>query len=767
MKKNVWKKSMALVLLVFAAALTTTACSGKKDQETSSKKTQNEYVYQPSFQDLDLDVDYINSVCFYDNSIYMYGSKWVENKKKGDGKDYPYFIKCDTDGSNLSCTELKGLKTNESVSSMLASDDKIRLVTSKYSYNKKTGEDKQSYFLHTVNEKGKITDTVELQKKISTSDEDEVDFYIDRSNTFIDRDTLYIASDQKIYTFSVKDGKKKKTYKSEKSSYIEAFFRTTDGKMYISDYSDEKTGVKEFDPETGNFGSLIDFGDYSIYNINIQNGEGNVVYINDSSKVYSFDLSTGTIKEEFSWINSDIDGDNVSAYYPLEEGKILAITSSYDDSESSSVIELVTLNKMKASEVTEKKTLRLYCNYLDYNVKNKIISYNKKNENYRIEVKDYSSYEDSSKQMNLDLTSGNIPDIVDVSYGLSMETLAKKGILTDLYSFMENDEDVKKENFLPSILSTLEIDGKLYAMGNSFSVIGLLGGKKNVGDREGWTVDEMIAAYEAMPEGTEFMQYESRQGFLQEIIYYQLDNYVDWTNGTVSFDSDDFVKLLDFSMNFPDQESMDYANMKSMPTLVKQGKLFLDTFSLWSPEYIELYTKLYKKQGGFSVLSYPSEDKSSKLIMNMDGTELAITQQCEDKEGAWDFVREFYTYEYQNKNDSGSFPTRKDVFEKKLERAMATEEYTDDDGTEVQPIESSYGYDDYEVELGPLSEEEAGIIRDMVDRIGYCATYNAYSSDVQDIVAEETEAFFKGDKTAKEVADIIQSRVNIYVSENS
>jgi ABC-type glycerol-3-phosphate transport system substrate-binding protein len=765
MKKNVWKKSMALVLLVFAAALTTTACSGKKDQETSSKKTQNEYVYQPSFQDLDVDVDYINSVCFYDSSIYMYGSRWVENKKKGTSKDYSYLIKCDIDGSNLSCAELKGLKKTEYVSSMLVSDGEIYLMTYNYVYNEKTGEDKQTYYLHTFNEKGKITDTVELDKKVSTSGEDEEGFYIDKSNTFIAQDTLYIASDKKIYTFSVKDGKKGETYKND--SYIEAFFRTDDGKMYISDYSDDKTGVKEFDPETGNFGSLIDFGDYSIYNMDIQDGEGNVVYINDSGKVYSFDLSTGTIKEEFSWINSDIDGDSVSAYYPMEEGKILVVTSSYDESESGSVVELVTLNKMKASEVTEKKTLRLYCGYLDYSVKNKILSYNKKNENYRIEVKDYSSYEDASKQLNLDLTSGDIPDILDVSYGLSLETLVKKGILTDLYSFMEKDDDVKKENFLPSILSTLEIDGKLYAMGNSFNVIGLLGGKKIVGDREGWTVDEMIEAYEAMPEGSEFMQYESRQGFLQEIIYYQLDNYIDWTNGTVSFDSDDFVKLLDFSMNFPDQESMDYENMKSMPTLVKQGKLFLNTLNLWGAEYIELYTKLYKKQGGFSVLAYPSEDKSNKLVMNMDGTELAITEQCEDKDGAWDFVREFYTYDYQNKNDYGSFPTRKDVFEKRLERAMATEEYTDDDGTEVSPISGGYGYDDYEVEFGPLSEEEAEIIRDMVDRIGYCATYSSYSSDVQDIVTEEAEAFFKGDKTAKEVADIIQSRVNIYVSENS
>jgi ABC-type glycerol-3-phosphate transport system substrate-binding protein len=258
------------------------------------------------------------------------------------------------------------------------------------------------------------------------------------------------------------------------------------------------------------------------------------------------------------------------------------------------------------------------------------------------------------------------------------------------------------------------------------------------------------------------MQYVTRQGFLQQIIYYELEHYVDWSSGTVSFDSDDFVKLLDFSMNFPDQDDADYENAEDISVLLKQGKLFLKDIYLWSVEDIPVYTKMYKKQGGYSVLAYPSEDKSSRLIMNMDGTALAITEQCEDKEGAWNFVREFYTYEYQKKNNDDAFPTRKDVFDKMMEYAMATEEYTDDDGTDVKPI-GSYG----EADTGPLSEEEVKIVRDMVDRIGYCMTYDSYSSDVQNIVTEETEAFFQGDKTAKETADIIQSRVNIYVSENS
>ena len=34
------------------------------------------------------------------------------------------------------------------------------------------------------------------------------------------------------------------------------------------------------------------------------------------------------------------------------------------------------------------------------------------------------------------------------------------------------------------------------------------------------------------------------------------------------------------------------------------------------------------------------------------------------------------------------------------------------------------------------------------------------------MITEEAEAFFKGQKTAKEVADIIQSRISMYVKEN-
>ena len=43
----------------------------------------------------------------------------------------------------------------------------------------------------------------------------------------------------------------------------------------------------------------------------------------------------------------------------------------------------------------------------------------------------------------------------------------------------------------------------------------------------------------------------------------------------------------------------------------------------------------------------------------------------------------------------------------------------------------------------------------------------SYTNDFYDIINEESTAYFKGEKTAQEAADIIQNRISILVSEQS
>ena len=62
-----------------------------------------------------------------------------------------------------------------------------------------------------------------------------------------------------------------------------------------------------------------------------------------------------------------------------------------------------------------------------------------------------------------------------------------------------------------------------------------------------------------------------------------------------------------------------------------------------------------------------------------------------------------------------------------------------------------------------MTQEETDNVTEFIKSVTQVMNYN---TNITDIVNEESTAYFERQKTAKEVADIIQSRVQIYVNEN-
>ena len=238
------------------------------------------------------------------------------------------------------------------------------------------------------------------------------------------------------------------------------------------------------------------------------------------------------------------------------------------------------------------------------------------------------------------------------------------------------------------------------------------------------------------------------------------------------------MEILEFSKNFPYDEEMQqfysaaYDEQK-MKKILKKGNLMLQRYvvSEWSD--FNTYNTLFEPAGGMTVKSYPSIDKSDKILISFYDPGMAITEKCSDKKGAWEFVKTFLSYEYQVGlyNDgfmNYGFPTRKDAFETQMEYAMKTEEYTDINGRKVTPTYWGTNYSGIEIQGKPLEENDKKMLEEMIERIGgFIERSNSVTEDICNIVKEEEKAFFAGDKTAEETAEIIQSRVKIYVSENS
>lgn len=759
---KIWRNFLAVFLFAIAVAAVT-ACS-KKEQKKEAGQTQDTYLYQSDFREFAVDVEDISAVCRKDDWVYMIGSKWVEDKKKKDsGRVCYYLLHCAMDGSDAEQIQLKELGEEETILFLILDDqNQFRLLTRRYQDDQENQNRRTDYCFYTMNEKGKIKRTVEINLEKADVDQDNDLLNTSSDNAVFFKDHIYIAGGHAIYTFGM-DGKAANVYEGESRIYYGRIL-PLNGKLYVYEIQNQDDRMREFDPETGNFGETIKINQYKFYSgLSFCAAEGDSFYINDGNYLYTLNVSSGSMKTKFPWLNSGVNPQRLVGYFPMGEHNIFAVSLFYDEQTERHMVEFANVNRVRASEVQNKEIIKLACTGIDNELKEKILFFNKHNKKYQIQVKDYSIYKDKLKRLNLDIASSQIPDIVDLSSGIVKEAFIEKGMFTDLYPLMEKDQEVTKGDFIPSVLKTLEIDGKLYYMAPSFQIDGFAVGKNMAGDMEGWSIDDMEKLYKEVKEGSIFMQGMTRRNFVGAMMQYQLDDFIDWDSGEVSFDSDAFIKLLKFSNHFADEVSDMAPN--DLPKFIKEGKLILSDLTLYNMEDIEIYTNLYKDLGGYTILSYPSSDKNNKLPISLNGCSLAITEKCSHKQGAWEFVRQFLTYDYESNLDI--FPTRQDVLDKKLEYVKAVKAYTDEDGTKVKPVDSIIAWGDYKMKLKrPVNDEEETLIRDMIGRIGICLSYSTREEDIVEIITEEIEAFFAGDKTAEEIAEIIQGRVKMYVSEH-
>jgi multiple sugar transport system substrate-binding protein len=117
-------------------------------------------------------------------------------------------------------------------------------------------------------------------------------------------------------------------------------------------------------------------------------------------------------------------------------------------------------------------------------------------------------------------------------------------------------------------------------------------------------------------------------------------------------------------------------------------------------------------------------------------------------DGAWAFLKYLLSQEVQEQGRY--FPVQRAAFEAVLEGAK----YPGSDSRSSLPGNRQT----------PLSESEIQMVRDFTEN----ATRRTFRNDpIQDIIEEEAQSYFAGDKTAQEVAEIIEKRVKIYLGESS
>ena len=149
----------------------------------------------------------------------------------------------------------------------------------------------------------------------------------------------------------------------------------------------------------------------------------------------------------------------------------------------------------------------------------------------------------------------------------------------------------------------------------------------------------------------------------------------------------------------------------------------------------------------------------------------AMSSKSPYKDACWQFLRTFLTKDYQTDNVY-SMPSRLDVFDKRAEDATTIQYQKneegqfllDDDGEKIPVVRSTIWNKDTQKteEIYALTEDQVQQIRELILTTTKVADYD---QEILDIVKEQAAPYFAGQKTAEEVAKLVQSKANIYVNE--
>ena len=809
MKKN----SIIALLLVLAMSLALAACggtastAGEKPQATSAAQETPEYVYVSEFDDFMTEMkNYLDARAFTDDGFYATSYEKVsEEIPEGVTPEYQgeydvyqsflYFVS--NDGSmrklenyvplepdtndndyqdfNSSC-DLNGvclspdgsLVTIECLyTSWYEGPEGLTRYDNEYWNNQKYS---QRYFIRWLGSDGAEKSCAEIEVP--------QDSYLDAYRMVLDNKGNVLVPFGSGLRAIGPDGSD--SYVIETNGGVDSVLELADGSLAISHWSDEtqQQELATIDTDAGTMGEGIpmNFDSYSA----VKGNDDYDLFYTSGTNFYGFNIGDEAPTKLFNWLSCDVNGNTVSDINVTDDGVITGYVNDWDQNYETYDLERVTITKAPYDSVPHKESITMaVVSGLDYNVLEKIVDFNRSNDKYRIEVTDYSEYNNEKDgwdagqtKLNTEIMAGDVPDIFSLA-GLNYSQLAAKGILEDLYPYIDSDKDFDRDDFFQNILGAMEVEGKLCTTVSNYYISTVVGASSKVGDEPGWTYDEFDAALASMPEDCDpFDVYVTRTDMLQNCLALDMNDFVNWATGECSFDSQQFIDLLEFANQFPAEFDWNtYDNSEENDTMARlsSGRQMLVQTSMYSIQDI-FYNNYAQYLGGkVTYVGFPTLNGTGNMLGMTDGG-YGMSSKSEYKDVIWQFMREFFTEDYQK--SMYSLPSNKNAFESMAKDAATVtymkdaegNELLDDDGEKIPVAKFSlYNQEtgEYE-EYYAMTDEQIAQVRELVNTTTKVADYN---SSIFDIVSEQVSAYFEGQKSAEDVAKLIQSKANIYVNE--
>lgn len=214
----------------------------------------------------------------------------------------------------------------------------------------------------------------------------------------------------------------------------------------------------------------------------------------------------------------------------------------------------------------EQLTYYIYKNsyYSLYDLIDKYNNYckrNRKQENM-IEITEFATEDEMYTKMSTEIMSGTGPDIFSLDRNIPYEKLFKSNIFADVNKICEQDSSKNKIDFSKynsAIMDAGVIDGKRYVVPLFYGVNTMTGNKEllekyNLPDKQGYSltyknIERDFKNFFEKRDDEYFTEYSEDVSYYgsnyDALLKNLIDDYIDYENKTVMFDSDEFRNALD------------------------------------------------------------------------------------------------------------------------------------------------------------------------------------------------------------------------------
>ncbi|MEQ7049836.1 extracellular solute-binding protein [Paenibacillaceae sp. P-4] len=433
---------------------------------------------------------------------------------------------------------------------------------------------------------------------------------------------------------------------------------------------------------------------------------------------------------------------------------------------------------MPPPSTTEKKTVVFSTGFSNDYYKLAKQQYEAKHPNITIELQSVESDDSTIEQdmekfvktTNTAMLSGKGPDLINLDQLPSADYISK-GLLTDMSKII--DKDFKKEDYFNNVLDGIKANGGIYGMPLYFFVYGLMGNQTFI-EKSGVTFDDTKWTWADFSETAkqltknadkEYYRYAlggiAPEHMLSKFVNDQYGSYIDQVNGKAKFDTSNFIKMMKQVKSLYDNNIISSTEFSLIFNLVQINSPADYIRTLRQSEFggnIAYKSKLYLSPN-------PEGGKPGATFRTY--MTIGINNKSSVKPEAWDFVKFMVSEGMLSQAKSTGFSINKASYEKRAKELLKTGKVESDQ--EVGPMKGQV-FEITQKDIDDLEKFVNGANYHVLEKlmsgtISLASSSQKSTNKIDQIVQEESIAYFSGQKTPEAVAELIQNRVTTVLNE--